>query len=107
VGILLVYAVAMLPGALLAAMWSHRRRWLLLAAGAVFLCVPAVGIASDELGDTSAFSTAQWTGVIAASVGVFLTIAVAPVVTLRLVDRLLGRRRLAFARLAGGTSATG
>ncbi len=39
--ICVIFSVARLPGALVAAMFRHRLRWLLLAIGAVFLCVPA------------------------------------------------------------------
>ena len=42
VGIFVIFAGAMLPGAMFAAL-AGRRRWLLLAAGAVFLLVPATG----------------------------------------------------------------
>jgi hypothetical protein len=86
-GILLVFIVAAMPGALLAAASTGRARWSLLAAGAVLLCVPATGIARDELGSTSGFSLTRWTAVIASTAGVYLCIAALPLLALRLVDR--------------------
>jgi hypothetical protein len=87
-GICLTFAAAMMPGALVASLVSGRARWVLPVAGALFLCVPAVGIAAEEVGNTAGFSTASWLGVGAAGLGVFATIAMLPIVTVRLVDRL-------------------
>ena len=93
-GICVIYAAAMLPGALLAAFTGRRLRWALPVAGALFLCVPAVGVASEEVGHTAGWTIAQWAAVVAGGAAVFATIAVLPLVTVRLVDRLLrvGRR---------------
>jgi hypothetical protein len=85
--ILAVFAAAMLPGSLIAAVTTWRRRWLPLAAGALFLFVPATGIASTEIGSTSGFSPAQWLGIAGAGLGVYLLIAAMPLLTLRLIDR--------------------
>lgn len=87
-GICMVFAAAMLPGAVLAAMSRRRFRWLVLAAAAALLFVPATGIASAEVDNTAAFGIGQWAGVLSAGAGVFVLIAALPVVTLRLVDRL-------------------
>jgi hypothetical protein len=86
-GIMLGYAVFMLPGALLASFVRRRGRWALLAAGAVALLLPAAGVASDEVGFTGHFTLLNWVLVGLSGLGVFATIAVLPVVTLRLVDR--------------------
>jgi hypothetical protein len=91
VGICVTYAAAVLPGALLAAFTSRRYRWSLMVAGALFLCVPAIGVASEEVGGTAGFTFGQWVAVGAAGAGVFATIAVLPLVTVRLVDRFTGR----------------
>jgi hypothetical protein len=90
-GIVSMFALAMLPGAVGAAFVAGPHRWWLLALGAVLLCLPAVGIATEELGPTSSFSTGQWVGVIALGAAIFAVIAAMPLVTARLVDRLLSR----------------
>jgi uncharacterized protein (AIM24 family) len=105
-GILAVFVVAVLPGALLAAATTRRGRWVLLAAGAVLLCVPAVGVASEEVGDLTGFTAAQWTGLVLSGTGVFATIAALPFLTLRLVDRALGRARPRYRGLVTGRSST-
>jgi peptidoglycan/LPS O-acetylase OafA/YrhL len=93
VAILMIYAVAMLPGALTAAATTRRLRWVVAAAGCVFLMGPAVGIASGEIGGTQGLSVLQWVALSATSLAVFATIVILPVVTVRIVDRLRGRRR--------------
>ena len=85
--ILLIFVVAMVPGAAVAALTRRRLRWLLPGAGALFLCVPAVGVASAEVGATAGFDAGQWSGVAIAGLGVFATIALLPVLTVRLTDR--------------------
>jgi hypothetical protein len=96
--VLLIYALAMVPGAVLVALTRHRLRWLLTAAGALFLCVPAVGVASEEIGSTDGFGLAEWLGVGAAGLGVFATIPLLAVLTVRLADRWAGRRTAALPR---------
>jgi hypothetical protein len=93
--ILLLYVVVAVPGGLVAGLTTHRLRWLLPTAGAVFLCVPAVGVASAEIGSTAGFGAAQWLGTVAAGAAVFGTIALLPMLTVRLADTWLGRRRVA------------
>jgi hypothetical protein len=90
-GIVLVFVIAMVPGAVVAALTTHRLRWLAPIAGAVLLCVPAAAIASSDLGETGDLSAWQWVGVAAATAAIFGLIALAPVVTVRLVDRLARR----------------
>jgi hypothetical protein len=84
----------MLPGAMLAVL-VRRRRWLLLAAGAVFLLIPATGIAGDEIGGTAGWTVRQWVGVGLAGLGIYAIIAVLPMITLRFADALLDRSRRA------------
>ncbi len=86
-GIAVVFIVVMLPGALLAAATSGRWRWVLLAAAALLLTVPATGIAVDEVGGTSTISGPARIGLLAAGAGVYLCLALLPALTLRLVDR--------------------
>jgi hypothetical protein len=88
ISIALIYAVAMVPAGVAAAMTVRWYRWLFAAAGSVFLCFPAVGVASEELGDTSGLSMFQWVAVVVTSIGVFATIAVAALMTVRMVDLL-------------------
>jgi hypothetical protein len=90
--ILLIYAAAMVPGGAVAGLTVQGVRWVLPVAGALFLCGPAIGVASEEIGSTVDFDALQWLGVGAAGVAVFATIGLAPLVTVRLVDRWLGRR---------------
>jgi hypothetical protein len=99
--ILLLFVLVMVPGAVVAGFSTHRARWLLPAAGAVFLCVPAVGVAGAEIGGTAGFGAGQWLGVGAGTVALFGTIALLPLVTVRLTDRWLGRRPLVPAVAAG------
>jgi hypothetical protein len=89
----LIYAAAMLPGAIAAAITTKRWRWIALGAGSAFLLGPAVGVAAEEVGSTSGWSAIQWAAVLVASATVFATIAVVPFVTARMVDRMLGRKR--------------
>ena len=86
-GIVAVFVGAALPGALLAAATRRRYRWVLLAAGAAFLLLPATGVAAEEVGGTQGFSTGQWAGVLAAGAGVYACIAALPLLVLRLLDR--------------------
>src|SRR5687768_11266485 len=88
--IVVVDTVAMLPGAIVAAATTRVARGFAAAAGAVFLCFPAVGVASEEIGNRSGWSVFRWVAVGCASIAVFATIALAPIVTVRLADRLMG-----------------
>ena len=87
----LIYVVAMIPGAIVAAFTTRWWRWLVVGAGSVFLCFPAVGVASEEIGSTDGLSVLRWVFLVTASALVFASIAVVAVVTVRLVDRFLGR----------------
>jgi hypothetical protein len=91
--VVLLYVLMMVPGGAVAGLTTHRLRWLLPAAGALFLCVPAIGVAGEEVGGRASFVAAQWLGVGLAGGAVFATIGVLPLVTVRLADRWLGRRR--------------
>ena len=101
--ILAVFFVAAVPGCLVAA-FARRRRWVVLAVGSALLCIPATGVASEELGDTSALSLSQWLGVGAASLALYATVLALPVVALAILDRLgaegagrrIGRSELAL-----------
>jgi hypothetical protein len=87
----LIYAVAMIPGAILAAFTTRWWRWLGLGAGSAFLILPAIGVASEEIGNTDGLSALRWILLIVTSVLVFATIPFVAVVTVRLVDRLRAR----------------
>ncbi|MGW6377980.1 hypothetical protein ACWFRB_18170 [Rhodococcus sp. NPDC055112] len=64
-----------------------RRSWWLLAAGAAFLCFPAIGVASEEVGYLGDLSTVRLLAVSVFGAAVFATLALLPVLTLRLVKR--------------------
>jgi hypothetical protein len=85
--IVLIYAVVMIPAGVVAAQTVRCWRWLIAAAGSVVLFFPAVGVASDEVGSTAGPSGARWVLLAIASLAVFATIAVVPLVTIGLVDR--------------------
>src|SRR4051794_37936635 len=93
--VLLIYAAAMVPGGAVAGLTARSWRWVLPVAGGLFLCVPAIGVASEEIGSTVDFGALQWLGVGAAGVAVFATIGLAPLFTVVLTDRWLGRREVA------------
>ncbi|SEK20430.1 hypothetical protein SAMN05444583_10141 [Rhodococcus maanshanensis] len=85
-GIVVLYVAAMIPGALLVATTGGRRSWL-LASGAAFLCLPAIGVASEEIGYLGDLSVVRLLAVGLSGAAVFATLALLPVLTLRLVRR--------------------
>ena len=87
----LIYVVAMIPGAIVAAFTTRWWRWLVVGAGSAFLCLPAVGVAQEEIGNTSDLSALRWVFLTVTSVLVFASIALVAVVTVRLVDGGLRR----------------
>lgn len=93
--IVAIYVVAMLPGAIVTAYTTSRWRWLVLAAGSVFLVFPAIGVASEEVGSLDSLSALRKAVVVFISVLVFATIAVVPVVTVLLADQWSDRTRRA------------
>lgn len=86
-GIVTLYALAMIPGACAAAATRRRIAAVLLAAGALFLCVPAVGVASEEVGDIGHLGVGPTAAVVVSGAAVFATLGVLPLVTLRLTSR--------------------
>jgi hypothetical protein len=84
-GILLVFVVVTVPGALLAAFLQRRGRSALLVLGALLLGVSATGVAVADLGDVGPLSVRQMAGVGAAGLGVYVAILLLPVLTLRLL----------------------
>jgi hypothetical protein len=88
----LIYVVAMIPGAIVAAFTTRWWRWLVVGAGSACLGLPAVGVASEEIGNTDGLSAGRWVLLVVTSTLVFGTIALVAVVTVRTVDRLCDRR---------------
>jgi hypothetical protein len=88
----LIYAVAMIPGAIVAAFTARWWRWLVVGAGSALLCLPAVGVASEEIGNTDGLSALRWVMLVITSTLVFASIALVAVVTVRTVDQLSDRR---------------
>jgi hypothetical protein len=87
-GILLVFVVVTLPGAVLASWLRRRGRSALLFVGALALCVPATGVAGEDLRGLGEVSGAQSVGVVLATVGVYAAILALPFLTLRLISLL-------------------
>jgi peptidoglycan/LPS O-acetylase OafA/YrhL len=85
--IVLIYAVAMIPGGVVAAMTTRWWRWLVAAGGSIFLFFPAVGVASEEIGSTNGLSLLRWVFLVITSLAVFATIVIVALVTVGLVDR--------------------
>ena len=85
--IVLIYAVAMIPGGVVAAMTTRWWRWLVAAGGSIFLFFPAVGVASEEIGSTNGLSLLRWMFLVITSLAVFATIVIVALVTVGLVDR--------------------
>lgn len=94
-GIMVMLAVFMTPGALLAALWRGRGRWLLLAVGTVLLLVVASRVAISDVGDVGGLSSARWVMLIAASAGVFVAILAMPLAVVRIVGRAVPARAAA------------
>jgi hypothetical protein len=91
-GILIIYSAAMIPGGIAAAATRRPIRWVFAGGGAAFLVVPAVGVASEEIGETNELSPLGWLVLGATSLGVFGTIVLLlPYVTVKIADRLVGR----------------
>lgn len=91
-GICVIFVLAALPGALVAACTRRRVRWVLPVLGALLLGVAAVQEVAADLSGLSLFTTTRQVITAAAATGIFAAIAVLPSATVRLVDRLLRRR---------------
>ena len=91
-GIMLVFVVLMLPGALLASLWRGRGRSLLLVVGTILLLVAATGVAVTDVGDVTDLSAVRWAALGAAGLGVYAAILALPVLTFRILER--GVRRI-------------
>lgn len=84
-GIVMIFVVAALPGAVLAALVDRRGRSVLLVVCAVLLCVPATAVAGTDLAGVGPLSATQWVGVGAATAGIYVAILAIPLLTLRLL----------------------
>jgi hypothetical protein len=87
----LIYALAMIPGGIVAALTTRWWRWLVVGGGSAFLCLPAIGVASEEIGNTAGLSALRWVLLVITSTLVFATLALVAVMTVRTVDRLRHR----------------
>jgi peptidoglycan/LPS O-acetylase OafA/YrhL len=94
IGIVLLYVLAVLPGALVAAFTTRRWRWLVLAGPTLVLAWIGAGIASTVVEDApDGLGTGDWIGIWSGTafiVGMVLTQAV---LVVRQVDHSLGRTR--------------
>jgi hypothetical protein len=87
-GIVVVFIVAALPGAVAAAFMRGRLRWAVAVVFSLLLCVPATGVATADLGSLDGLTTGQRVGALMAAAGVHLAILSIPVVTARLLGAL-------------------
>jgi len=85
------FAMFVVPGAVVAALWLGRGRSLLLVLGGPAFCVPVTGTAMTDLGSAGDLTTLQWVGALAATGGIYLAALAIPVVTLPLIRRGLRR----------------
>ena len=83
--ITIAFAMFVMPGALLAALWLGRGRSLLLWVGSLGFCLPITGTAMTDLGSAGDLTTLQWVGALAATGGIYLCALAIPVVALRLI----------------------
>jgi hypothetical protein len=93
--ICVAFAMFLMPGALLAALWLGRGRSLLLVIGGVGFCLPITGTAMTDLGSAGELTTIQWVGALAATGGIYVCALAIPVLTLHLIRlglRLTTRR---------------
>lgn len=99
-GIMMIFALFALPGALLATFLHRRGRSVLLVVGALALCVPATTIAATDLDGVSGLSVMQWVGVGLWTAGIYAAVAAMPVVALRAITAMTGPRRAPVAAVA-------
>jgi hypothetical protein len=92
--ILLIHAIVAVPVAVVAAFTTRWWRWTLGVAGAAVLFLPAVSIASEEVGETSNWTTAQWVLGMTVTVTIFATIVALPIAVVRTIDLMLTRTNL-------------
>jgi hypothetical protein len=83
--IVVAFAMFVMPGAVVAALWLGRGRSLLLAIGGLAFCLPVFGTASTDLGAAGELTTMQLVGALAATGGIFVCALAIPFVTLRLI----------------------
>jgi hypothetical protein len=83
--ICVAFAMFVMPGTVLAALWLGRGRSLLLWVGGFGFCLPVTGTAMTDLGSAGELTTLQWGGALAATGGIYLCALAIPVVTLRLI----------------------
>ena len=83
--IVIAFALFVMPGALLAALWLGRGRSLLLWVGGLGFCLPVTGTAMTDLGSAGDLTTLQWVGALTATGGIYLCALAIPFMALRLV----------------------
>lgn len=83
--ICVAFAMFVIPGSVVAALWLGRGRSLLLVLGGLGFCVPVFGTATTDLGAAGELATLQWTGALAATGGIFVCALAIPLVALRLI----------------------
>jgi hypothetical protein len=99
--IVLLFVIAAVPGAVLAAGYRGRGRSVPLVLMSLLLWLPATSIASSDLSQVVDMTPVEWVGVGLATTGIYLLIAAMPVLTLRLVRSWAGAGRPARTRPRG------
>jgi len=96
--IVLLFVLAAVPGAMLAAGYRGRGRSVPLVVMSLLLWVPATSIASSDLSQVVDMTPVEWVVVGLATVGIYLLVAAMPVLALRLVRSWAGAAQPSRAR---------
>jgi hypothetical protein len=96
--IVLLFVLAAVPGAMVAAGYRGRGRSLPLVVMSLLLWLPATSIASSDLSEVVDMTAVEWVGVGLATAGIYLLIAAMPVLALRLVRGWAGAEQPSRAR---------
>jgi uncharacterized membrane protein YhaH (DUF805 family) len=96
--IILLFVVAAVPGAMVAAGYRGRGRSLPLVTMSLLLWLPAASIARTDLSELTDITAVEWVGVALATAGIYLLIAAMPMLALRLVRRWADAGRSVRAR---------
>jgi hypothetical protein len=83
--IVLLFVLAAVPGAIVAAGYSGRGRSVPLVVMSLLLWLPATSIARSDLSEVLGMTAVEWVGVGLATAGIYLLIAAMPVLALRLI----------------------
>lgn len=83
--IVMVFVIAAVPGAVIAAGYRGRGRSLPLVVMSLLLWLPAASIATADFSEVTDMTAVEWVGAGLATTGIYLLIAAMPVLALRLI----------------------